>query len=278
LIAKFQELSASTDDHFRLFQECFFLSDKIVWVAAYPKTGSTWLRAIIQQILAPGDRAKDAIPSLHKVYPAEAPIYPIMGTEAKLLRTHSHPHQKFYLRAMENRSDEIIGIITIQRHPLDVLLSQLNYSFVMGDERSFKNGALKKAEQIISDGEIDHYIDAFIEAGGCPEHVERCGTYVGFFEKWREYSPNASRLHLRYEEMVEDPKAGMREIQSFLQLPDVRIDEVAAKIEDRTQVDGKFYWRKRAFNYRDLLPTDSIRRFEEGFSDELTELGYESRA
>ncbi len=175
---------------------------------------------------------------------------------------------------MENRCDEIIGIITIQRHPLDVLLSQLNYSFVLGDQRSFKNGVLKKAEQIISDGEIDHYIDAFIEAGGCPEHVERCGTYVGFFEKWREYSPNAARLHLRCEDMVKDPEAGIHEIQSFLQLPDVRVEEVAAKIEDRTQVDGKFYWPRRAYNHRELVPAVSIRRFEKSYSEGLGTLGY----
>lgn len=250
------------------------MDDKIVWLAAYPKTGSTWLRAIIQQMLAPGERAKEAIPSLHKNYPENAPTYPVMGTEAKILRTHAHPDQKFYRRELDGRSDEVVGIITIQRHPLDVLLSQLNYSFVVGDTRSFKNGELKRAEQIISDGEIDEYIDAFIDAGGCPEHVERCGSYVEFYDKWRTHSPEAHRLELRYEEMVEDPAAGVSAIETFLKVTGSDCSAVAATVEQRTEVDGKFYWRKRAYNYRELLPAASIRRFEKGFSEDLRTLGY----
>jgi len=250
------------------------VNDKIVWLAAYPKTGSTWLRAIIQQILAPGERAKEAIPSLHKNYPESAPKYPVMGTEAKILRTHAHPDQKFYRRELDGRPDEVLGIVTIQRHPLDVLLSQLNYSFVVGDSRSFKNGELKKAEQIISDGEIDDYIDAFIDAGGCPEHVERCGTFVGFYDKWRTYWLQAARLELRYEDMVEDPVAGVSAIERFLRVTGSDSSAVAERVEQRTELDGKFYWRKKAYNHRELLPAASVRRFEEGFSEGLRTLGY----
>ena len=253
----------------------FSLSDKIVWLAAYPKTGSTWLRAIIQQLLAPGVRGKEAIPSLDQDYPEDAPIYNIMGTDAKVLRTHCHPdHRAFKRLAKDRPDDEILGVITIQRHPLDVLLSQLNYSFVLEREQWFEHGVVKKVEDIVRDGEINYYIDAFIEADGCPEHIKRSKSYPGFYSRWQALAPNARHLNLRYEEMVKDPAIGVESIQSFLGLPVADSFELAAKVEGRTKVNGKFYWRKKAFNYRDLLPEASIRRFEEGYSEGLAALGY----
>jgi hypothetical protein len=33
-------------------------------------------------------------------------------------------------------------------------------------------------------------------------------------------------------------------------------------------------WRKQPFNFRQMLPEQSIRRFEEGFATPLHELGY----
>jgi hypothetical protein len=250
------------------------LSDKIVWIAAYPKTGSTWLRAIIQQLLAPDTRAKEAIPSLYQEYPEDAPVYPVMGTEAKILRTHCHPDHRVFKQMTRNRSDEIVGVITIQRHPLDVLLSQLNYSFILGHEKSFKNGELKKVEDIVAAGEIDEYIDAFINTDGCPEHAKRCKSYPDFYAKWQALAPGAPHLHLRYEEMVREQAAGIGAVQSFLGLPVTDTFELATRVEDRTKVNGKFYWRKKAYNFRELLPEASIRRFEERFSKGLEALGY----
>ena len=251
------------------------MRDKVLWLAAYPKTGSTWIRAIFRQLLAPSARSKDAIPSLDREYPETAPIYPVMGTDARILRTHCHPdHPLFDQLTADRADDEIIGVLTIQRHPLDVLLSQLNYSFILERERSFKDGTLKSVQDIVADGEIDHYIDAFIKADGCPEHVKRCGSYPEFYSKWQAFAPNAPHLHLIYEEMVREPATGVASILKFLGRDVTDASELAAKVENRTRLNGKFFWRKKAYNFREILPEASIRRFEEGYSKTLRALGY----
>jgi hypothetical protein len=250
------------------------LSDKIVWLAAYPKTGSTWVRTIIQQLLAPDVRAKEAIPSFDRDFPGDAPTYRVMGTEAKVLRTHCHPHHKAFRALLEERNDDVIGVLTIQRHPLDVLLSQLNYSFILGREKSFKEGVVKKAEEIIADNEIDHYIDAFLETNGCPEHVKRCQSYPGFYAEWRQFAPGARHLHLCYEDMVKDPISGINMLSSFFGLSGVDAADVMEQVEDLTRVNGKFFWRKKAYNHRELLPETAIQRFEEAYADRLQTLGY----
>jgi hypothetical protein len=252
----------------------YFLSDNIVWLAAYPKTGSTWVRTIVHQLLAPAVRAKEAIPSFGRDYPNDALDHEVIGTKAKVLRTHCHPDHKVFRALLEDRSDQVIGVITIQRHPLDVLLSQLNYSFILGREKSFKGRILKPVDEIIVDGDIDYYIDAFLEADGCPDHVKRCHSYRDFYAQWRKLAPGAGHLHLRYEEMVEDPIAGINALSSFFRLPAVDPTEIMNRVEKLTEVNGKFFWRKKAYNHREMLSEASIRRFEDGFSDGLQALGY----
>jgi hypothetical protein len=253
----------------------FVLSDKIIWLAAYPKTGSTWVRTIMHQLLAPDSRAKDAIPSFDREYPADAPTHPLMGTEAKVLRTHCHPDHKVFRAMQEERTeDQVVGVVTIKRHPLDVLLSQLNYSLLLDRAKFFKDGLPKKVEDIIAAGEIGYYIDAFVQANGCPEHVKRCQSYPGFYAKWRTMAPKAPHLQLRYEDMVSDPIGGVDSLIKFFRLPEVDTPKIVEDVEKLTQKNGKFFWRKRAYNYRALLPKSAIERFENAYSDRLESLGY----
>lgn len=250
------------------------MNDKIAWLAAYPKTGSTWVRTIIQQLLAPDIRGKEAIPSFHRDYPEDAPTYAILGTDAKLLRTHCYPGHPIFRALVEQRSDETVGVITIQRHPLDVLLSQLNYSFIRERKKSFKDGILKKVEDVVADGEIDYYIDEFVKVGGCPEYVGRCQSYRNFYHEWRNLASDVPHLNLRYEDMVRDPIGGIDALGTFFGVRDVNASEVVKQVEKRTQVNGKFFWRKKAYNHRGLLPKKSIQRFEEAYSETLRDLGY----
>lgn len=253
------------------------LSDKVVWVAAYPKSGSNWVRLIIHELMRSKARDVEAIWSFQNHYPADAPTYDVMGTRAKVLRTHCHPEHAVFRSLHHEPLRETLGIITIQRHPLDVLLSQLNYAFFLGRRNSFMDGTLKKAEEIIANGEIDAYIDRFLECGGCPEYLRRCRSYPSFYKAWREHEVGTPHLHLRYEEMVQEPLVGIKAVASFLGLAAENVQKVADEVENRSQLDGKFFWRKRAYNYRELLSQRSIQRFEESFADDLRELGYDSR-
>lgn len=250
-------------------------SGQTVWIAAYPKTGSTWLKNIIDELMRSEAGEAKAVSSFHRQYPFDALACEVMGTRAKLLRTHSHPDHKMFQRLNRKPWYKAIGIITIRRHPLDVLLSQLNFAFLREMEAAFMHGTPKSAEEIIANGEIDYYIDRFVECGGCPEYLSRCGTYPNYYSAWREFSAGTPHLHLQYEGLVRKPLKGIKAVNSFLGLPSVNELEVARKVEMRSQLDGQFYWRKRAFNHRELLSRKSIERFEEGFFDHLLELGYD---
>lgn len=218
--------------------------------------------------------AADAIVSFQNDYPIDAPEHQVMSTSAKILRTHTHPRHKVFQALHKQWPHRPVGIITIQRHPLDVLLSQINYAFILGRQASFKNGIVKRAEEVIADGEIDHYIDAFIESDGCPEFARRCVSYGGFYDEWWKLASRTEHLHLRYEEMVENREAAVDRIVRFLQLEGVDAHRVISTVEERTRANGKFYWRKRAYGFRELLPPKSVLRFEHGFARTLRQLDY----
>lgn len=252
------------------------MPDNLIWFAAYPKTGSTWVRHILRQLLAPGLPGGKAVPSFHKTYPDDAPEFRVRGRQAKILRTHTHPEHKLFRRLEEEQCPHVLGIMTICRHPLDVMLSQLNYAATLDDARFFKDQQIKPVEAIIADGEIAFYIDAFIEAGGAPAFKARCISIESFYRAWWAKAAAGPALHLRYEDMIVDRPAAVQQVAGFLNVEGIDPEAIVERIEKASQINGQFYWRKTAYNFRQLLEPNDIARFESGFADTLAALGYAS--
>ncbi|HEJ6636302.1 TPA: sulfotransferase domain-containing protein, partial [Legionella pneumophila] len=124
----------------------------IIWVAAYPKSGSTWLREIINYIISPDMQSMNSIPSFHKQFPEDAPVHNLGNGSARVIRTHFYPGSP----RMGGYTGDCIGAITIYRHPLDILLSAINYAKLKNREDYFKNGKIKAVENIIEDNEITY--------------------------------------------------------------------------------------------------------------------------
>jgi hypothetical protein len=242
----------------------------MIWFASYPKSGNTWVRTIIQEMVAPGLKPTVAIPSLIKEFPDDAPVFDIMGTRAKIIKTHCHTAHKRLRRITDN----VIGVITIHRHPLDVMLSYINFSYVKKNNDNFKGGILKTVTNIIHDGDLDYYVDEFIALDGCKEYSKICRSWSQYYGDWAAVAGDGSHLELCYEELAEYPVEGVERIRTFLRLPPMDIPELLFRVEQQTSLDGRFFWRKKAYNFQDLIPEASIRRFENHFAESLTRLGY----
>lgn len=250
------------------------LDNRIIWLAAYPKAGSSWVRIIIHELLGLNGKLRDELPTFGKAFPLNPPVYRIMQQEAKLVRTHFHPLHPKFQSAKNQQALHTIGVITVRRHPLDVLLSQLNYAYIRKRQGAFIDGDPKAVAQILSDGQFDQYMDRFAAAGGCPERLGRCGRYADFYDEWGKFELSESHLDLRYETMVANPLGALRDIASFLRLPLGDAESLLMRVEQRTQLDGQFFWRKRAYNYREMLSEATIARFETAFAKSLGQLCY----
>ncbi len=246
----------------------------ILWVASYPKSGNTWVRHILNETISPEVGGHISVPFLARELPTKLYTHDIPVGRLHFLKTHSFPGSAQLI----DLADRFYGAITIRRHPLDILLSAINYNGLKSRSDCFLNGRIKSVEQIIADREIDHYIEEFKVHEGVPSYAAVSGPWTLYQARWNEVVPEDLRLSLIYEHMVSAPDEAILRISSFLglDLTPAKAAEIAQNVERKTELDGKFYWRKRAYNFRSLLQMETIRKFEAYFAQELESLGYES--
>ena len=248
----------------------------VLWLASYPKTGSTWLREILTNILVPGGDARlSAIPSFQKAWPEDVPQYLLWGEPVHLLKTHLFP-QNPRMRACPHRT---LGAITIRRHPLDILLSALNYAKVKGKADVFLNQAIKPVEDIIADDEFPYYIDQFSENDGFPWFSGPAGELSLYRERWLSFTQDLPHHEICYEDLFADPENGIRDLLGFLQIEATPedIQRVYRTADRRTAQNGAFFWKRRAYNFEDILSSALIAAFHAKCADQLAGSGYPAR-
>jgi hypothetical protein len=171
---------------------------------------------------------------------------------------------------------ECAGVIIIHRHPLDVLLSAMNYSKLKGIDKYFKNDEPKSVEEIIREGELDYYVDKFMENDGVDMYLGSSGSWFDFQRQWERVGQKVPYLRLQYEAFVENPQQGIEQIHEFLGVPydPQKIRDIYEKAEARTALNGRFFWKKRAYNFSEMMPTSTITRFCLEYEEKLAYLGY----
>jgi hypothetical protein len=230
-------------------------------LVSYPKSGSTWLRFLLAQVLtgreADYDFIRDTMPRVgrHRRAPH------VLPTGGRLLRTHE-PLQPYYGRSGQ-------PVLHLVRNGRDVCLSYFNHvrrQGYTGDVPTF-------VEQFI-DGDVDGY-------GTWPDHVLAGLAYAKV--------PAGPFLDIRYEELRADPVPQLSRILSFL---GADVDEPAlervvdANTRDRMRVKEKSssFLQGRIGNggttaengtWVELVPADLRRRFDTMCGRALVAAGYE---
>ena len=204
--------------------------------------------------------------------PPESGKFTVEGVSFQFLKTHMHPENARF-RSVEGKYD---SCISIYRHPLDVLLSSLNYAKLKEHRPSFIDGRVKSVEQVISDGEMKYYIDQFMDTDGFPWFEGQSGKFSLYQRRWRAQVPKIRLLEIRYEDFVADPHHAVAGVNAFLGAgaDAATIDRVVKKTDAGTLVDGKFYWSRRSYNFEKLLPRELSDYFCDGYRSTLNELHY----
>ncbi len=200
----------------------------IVWVASYPKSGNTWMRAFLGNYLANQDKPVD-INALHNTLLSEANSYhyqPYISAEKKttdvdmmdLIRLRPRVHADMARNAQGSifvkthnflgeykgfplhNAQVTSGAIVVVRNPLDVVVSMSNYF----------------------NYDIDHTI-AFMadeltgtpnEEGNVPQIISSWSVHT---KSWAENTED-SVLVVRYEDMLANAQKTFRKVESFLKL------------------------------------------------------------
>jgi hypothetical protein len=271
---------------------------KIVWLASYPKSGTTWLRAFLHNFLRqpaePYDinrladfSATDADAALYRHYdPRPASQYSL--AEVQHLRplvhrdlTQAFPDLVFVKthNAMLKLLDVPLmtpeltaGAVYLIRDPRDVALS---YSRHLG---------------IGIDAAIEFMANPDAGTGGDDAHVyERLSSWSGHVQSWTK-RPNPRLLILRYEELLANPTEGFGRLIRFLGAapPADKLDrairfsgfdvlqaqEAATGFKERPQSAERFFNEGRSGGWRNALSSAQAARIERDHAAQMQRWGY----
>ncbi|HXW99630.1 MAG TPA: sulfotransferase domain-containing protein [Candidatus Acidoferrales bacterium] len=250
------------------------LKPQDVFMASYPRSGSTWLRFMLFEILSgeePGFRKlEDRLPEIQHQR-GKAPILPNGG---RLIKTHEQ-YRSDYKRA-----------IFLVRDVRDVLLS--------GYARAVEVGIA----DLVSKGDLDSFLMAFLQGsalqmGSWQEHSR---SYLD-----SPLAKNGNLLVVKYEELRKNPEPRLRQILEFVGItPNMQI--IRKAIEDNTLAqmrkkednarkagetsillsphksageDGRFVRKGSVGGWRSKLSDAQIRLVDEYAGEIMDRLGYE---
>lgn len=270
----------------------------IVWIAAYPKSGNTWVRAFLHNLFLnpPSPAAPDQL-SRHSVYAANALAYrrfvdkPAAAfTPEELAELRPKVHRAF----MATRPDSVFikthsvigtecevplitpectaGAIYVVRNPLDICLSVADH-FGLDIDAAIKMMGDKSA-----------YLEP--DAKRCREIISSWSHHVYNWTAWK-----GLRLHvLRYEDALERPRDAFGALVRFLGLPapKARIDraiefasfEVLQKMErrhgfeERSDRGGNFFRVGRSGQWRKRLKPAQVKRIVADHRGQMARFDY----
>ena len=177
----------------------------ITWIASYPKSGNTWVRFMLLNLLyGPQDSTEklDAlIPDIHKL---TGPEIRLPANARVLIKTH------FQLSPSMPLFNHSGGFIYVVRNPMDVMMSNLNYAFTLHGIEN--NPAVRNRIK-------EQYIEQFTVLRGDPNWIRLGrGSWVDHVRSWIGNEPGLPNLVLKYEEMLADPVGQLGSISRFLNL------------------------------------------------------------
>jgi len=203
----------------------------IIWIASYPKSGNTWVRFLLLNLLygkqESSERLDKLVPDIHK----RGFIVPPPGSSLTYVKSH------LKMSASMPFLERTAGFIYVVRNPIDVMLSNLNYVYLT--YRTPDNPEIR--EDVKND-----YIAQFIGHRGDPRWLKQgMGSWDGHVESWCANPHQLPGFFVRYEDMLEDTLSEMRRLCDFLGL-----EKTDAEIQEA--VNQSTFSRMRSIEQREL--------------------------
>jgi Sulfotransferase domain len=250
------------------------LPEQIVGLYSFPKSGNTWLRAIIAGIAGipdgPGTLQK-YVTDTHYGKVVETP-WEFQGTNWYFYKSHhknvltEHKEQQF----VTNK------IVYIHRHPLDVFMSYLNFvsNNVSPQAGASLNISFDKVEDL-SPGDMEKLFSLYVAHGTIFPQNKTFGSVFENIQNFKDLRAKDGNVHIvRYEDLIDNFEGTVNGICQFVGFRDVDVMKVFTDAEKRTGKNGKFFWKKQKDNYKNYLTEDQIKRFYRVYAAEMESLGY----
>jgi hypothetical protein len=166
------------------------LNDRDVMFASFERSGNTWLRFVLMEVVTKGDagflNVNQILPEMGTHHEAK----PVLPNGGRFVKTHES-YRSQYKRA-----------IYLMRDLRDVMLSNWARDKEMGFSAYFDHGK-----------GMDGYVEAFLQG-----KVTRFGSWQSHVNSWLDcpLAKNGNLLVVRYEDLRKDTETGLLEMLDFL--------------------------------------------------------------
>ncbi|WP_421852688.1 sulfotransferase domain-containing protein [Oricola sp.] len=255
-----------------------FSSTPYIGIYSFPKSGNTWIRYIVSALFF---EKITSIPDLHQSTITDAENCRIRdGQKVKFYKSHTAS----IVNVNHRKEIDHVAIIYIYRHPLDVFLSYVNF---LRREVGGKNEAIlgnigfTSVEETIANGDIELFLDAFILYGTVQPSFVAASNWFQNVENWTS-SPTVKQrgrdvriVALKYEDILSQGVDALEEVRSLLGVGREEMERAMISAGENTKINGKFFWKQKAGNYREMLPENLIKKFDRYHGERVRALGYE---
>lgn len=249
--------------------------ENIIWLASYPKSGNTWLRVLLNTVLADAEKevSINRISITDGIISNRALFEKWIGVDTEELtkseidyfmprvlkkRSESLNEPSFiktHTANVKNQNGEYLfpveatrKAIYIVRNPLDVCVSMAFHSGHNDFDTSIKT--LNNEETILSDNPIEFNVQMH----------QYLGSWSNHYSSWINSMSSEKILVVRYEDMKNIPQKTFADILTFLNIP--FSNESLIRSIDKCSFDNlKQQELKEGFNER---PSASKRFFRKG--------------
>jgi hypothetical protein len=238
------------------------VKDEDVFVASYPRSGSTWLRFLLFETLTRNDAGFDNVNRMLPDVGMHADATALLPNHGRLIKTHE-PFRPAYKRA-----------VYIVRDVRDVVLSEYAYQNALG-----RIG-----------GTFDDYLTGFLNGT-----ATGYGSWQDHVEGWID-SPLAAKgnlLVVRYRDLRKDTETYLRRIVDFLgvdvdrqmivkAIQNNEFQKMRAKEDKNPQLgksaegEKRFVRKGKVEGWREQLTTEQLLRIEEKTGTMLARLRFGS--
>ncbi|MEX1032386.1 MAG: sulfotransferase domain-containing protein [Cellvibrionaceae bacterium] len=162
-----------------------------VMLVSYPKSGNTWIRALVAHLVRPQASLVDMERLVPDVYKSTGKV---------LRKAYRFPCGGRLIKSHQSFRPDYKRVVYITRDPRAVCVSYYHYLRGVRGDRD------------IAEMSLDDFVLRFLSGD-----VDRYGTWAENVGSW-ECAERADMLHLCYEEMKSDPVANLRKICEFVGL------------------------------------------------------------
>lgn len=270
----------------------------LILLASYPKSGNTWLRAVLESLRRGGapvaiDQLGRTIRNIawQRLFDAEMGVDAADLTEAEIAAARPHLHRRLARECADwpvfkvhdawlpflpdgeppYPAEIVAAVVHVVRDPRDVAVSLANHIGRPVDDA------------------IARMADAGRVARGRRQLPQFLSSWSAHVESWLD-SPDLRLLTLRYEDMVADPEAAFGAVARFIGLeaePEalaaaiahcrferLRAQEDAGGFVERPEACGRFFRRGEAGGWRDSLTAAQAERIARDHGRVMRRLGY----